>query len=246
MAKPDINNGHIDIANELSEALMRVNLSGYQYRIIWCIFRKTYGWHKSIDKISLTQFENMTRLKRRHVNRVIKELEVLNMIIVDRNNRVNTYKFNSDYDTWKIRDSTKIGTSTNIGTKVVPNMELKLVPDQVHTKENKETIQKKYNPNQEINDIFNYWNKKEIITHRKLDQATSRSINAKLKDYSIEEIKKAIHHYSVIQKNEDDLYYWNHKWILKDFLQRGFEKFKDWDIAHENYLRNELRKDKFK
>lgn len=42
MAKPDINNGHIDIAHELAEALMKINLSGYQYRIIWVIFRKTY------------------------------------------------------------------------------------------------------------------------------------------------------------------------------------------------------------
>ncbi|MFZ3386508.1 MAG: replication protein [Candidatus Hydromicrobium sp.] len=41
MAKPDINDGHIDIANDLSEALMRINLSGYQYRTIWCVFRKT-------------------------------------------------------------------------------------------------------------------------------------------------------------------------------------------------------------
>lgn len=229
MVKPDINDGHIDIANDLSEALMRVNLSGYQYRIIWCVFRKTYGWHKSIDKISLTQFENMTGLKRRHVNRVIKELKALNMIIVDRNNRVNTYKFNSDYDTWKTRDSTKIGT------KVVPNMELKLVPDQVHTKENKENIQKK-----SILEIFNYWNKKEIITHRKLDQATASNINAKLKDYSIDEIKDAIHTYSVILK-DDETYWFNYTWTLKDFMQRGFEKFKDKDIAHENYLRKDKK-----
>lgn len=71
MARPDINEGHIDIAHDLAEALMKVNLSGYQYRIIWCIFRKTYGWHKSTDKISLTQFEKMTGLKRRNVNRAI-------------------------------------------------------------------------------------------------------------------------------------------------------------------------------
>lgn len=236
MAKSDINDGHIDIANDLSEALMRINLSGYQYRIIWCVFRKTYGWHKSTDKISLTQFEKMTGLKGKYICRVIKELEDRNMIIVDRNNRINIYKFNSDYDTWKSKTTPKIGNSQN-REKGLPKKGVKPVPNQGATKEIKETIQKKYI------DIFNYWNSKEIIIHKKLDQATSRSINAKLKDYSLEEIKKAIHHYWIIQKNEDDIYYWNHKWTLKDFLQRGFEKFKDWDIAHGNYLKNEFGKD---
>lgn len=234
MAKPDIEDGHIDIANDLSEALMRVNLSGYQYRVIWCIFRKTYGWHKSTDKISLTQFEKMTRVERRHIYRALKKLEALNMIVIDRCNRVNTYKFNSDYDTWKIIDSANIGTSAKIGTKVVPKEALKLVPKEAHTKEKKENIQKK-----EIFDIFNYWNEREIIKHKKMDQATAGSINAKLKDYSIDEIKDAIYTYSVVLK--DDNYRWSYYWTLKDFMQKGFEKFKDATIAEENYL---IRKDK--
>jgi phage replication O-like protein O len=99
---PDPKDGHIDIAHEIAEALMRINLSGYQYRIIWCIIRKTWGWHKSTDKISLTLFEKMTGLKSKYICKAIKDLEDRNMIIVDRNNRVNTYKFNSHYDTWKL------------------------------------------------------------------------------------------------------------------------------------------------
>ncbi len=231
---PDPKDGHIDIANELAEALMKVNLSGYQNRIIWCIFRKTYGWHKSTDKISFTQFEKMTGIKRRHIQRAVEKLEALNMIIIDRNNRVNTYKFNSHYDTWKIIDSANIGTSAKIGTKVVPKEALKLVPKKAHTKEKKETIQKK-----EIFNIFNYWNEREIIKHKKLDQATASSINAKLKDYSIDEIKDAIYFYSVILKDDD--YRWDYAWTLKDFMQKGFEKFKDGDIAQKNYLRKDKK-----
>jgi len=236
MAKPDINDGHIDIANDLSEALMRINLSGYQYRIIWCVFRKTYGWHKSTDKISLTQFEKMTGLKSKYICRAIKELEDRNMIIVDRNNRVNTYKFNSDYDTWKFKTTPKIENSQN-REKGLPKERVKPVSNQGVTKEKKETIQKK-----DIMEIFDYWNKKEIITHRKLGQATASKINAKLKDYSIDEIKDAIHTYSVILKEDD--YWWTHTWTLKEFMQRGFEKFKDKDIAYENYLRKDKLKTK--
>ncbi|MBA7567711.1 hypothetical protein ES695_17345 [Candidatus Atribacteria bacterium 1244-E10-H5-B2] len=224
---PDPKDGHIDIAHEIAEALMRINLSGYQYRIIWCIIRKTWGWHKSMDKISLTLFEKMTGLKRQHINRAIKELEDRNMVIVDRNNRVNTYKFNSHYDTWKMIDSTNIGTSSKIATKIVAK--------ELHTKEKKETIQKK-----ESTIIFNYWNEKEIIIHRKLDQATESSINARLKDNSIDKIRDSIHYYSIILKSDD--YRWSYAWTLKEFMQKGFEMFKDWDIAHKNYY---IEKEKY-
>jgi len=142
MADPNSKNGHIDIPHDIAEALMKVNLSGYQYRIIWCIFRKTYGWHKSTDKISLMQFEKMTGLKRKYICRAIENLEDKNMIIVDRNSYVNTHKFNADYNTWKFKTSPKIGTSQN-RVKPVPKKGHKPVPKKGHTKEKKETIQKK-------------------------------------------------------------------------------------------------------
>lgn len=82
-------------------------------------------------------------------------------------------------------------------------------------------------------DIFDYWNKKKIIIHRNLDKATESKINAKLKDYTADEIKDAIHIYSEILKSDE--HWFSYKWTLKDFLQRGLEKFIDADIADENY-----------
>jgi phage replication O-like protein O len=46
MANPQRENGHIDIANEIAEALARTNLSAYQMRVMWAIWRKTWGWQK--------------------------------------------------------------------------------------------------------------------------------------------------------------------------------------------------------
>ena len=43
MANPQSENGHIDIANEIGEALSRINFSAYESRILWVIWRKTYG-----------------------------------------------------------------------------------------------------------------------------------------------------------------------------------------------------------
>lgn len=118
--------GHIDINHELAEALMRINLTAYQSRIIWAIFRKTYGWHKSEDRISFTRFEKMTGLRRWHIDRTLRELEILNIITINRNTYINTYKFNANYNTWNIKTITNSGngldikTITNSGNKVLP------------------------------------------------------------------------------------------------------------------------------
>lgn len=208
MANPQIENGHIDIAHDLSEALMRINLSGYQYRIIWCVFRKTYGWHKSTDKISLTQFEKMTGLKNKYVCKAIKDLEDRNMIIVDRNNHINIYKFNSDYDTWEPRDSIKTGNTPRIGTPKIgssqikeqglPKMGVKTLPKMGVTKEKKETLQKKHiyrsdEPKEQIEEIIMYLNKSASKNFRSNKADTIKSIKARLNEgYKIDDLKKVI------------------------------------------------------
>ena len=45
-ASPQLEDGYTRIANELIEALMRTNLSAYQSRVLWAIWRKTYGFNK--------------------------------------------------------------------------------------------------------------------------------------------------------------------------------------------------------
>jgi hypothetical protein len=52
-ANPQLENGYTQIANELIEALARFNLSPYESRLLWYIARKTYGYQKKTDAISL-------------------------------------------------------------------------------------------------------------------------------------------------------------------------------------------------
>lgn len=102
MANPQKENGHIDIANEISEAFMRFNLSSYQNRILWAILRKTYGWHKKEDRISLTQFEQMTGIGKRHIQRTLKELKEMNLIIINKQTPKKVfYGFQKNYEKWK-------------------------------------------------------------------------------------------------------------------------------------------------
>ena len=120
MASPQKERGHIPIANEIAEVLARTQLSGYQHRILWALWRKTWGWHKKCDKISITQFQELTRLKRRHVARTLNELIKRRIVTKNGNTFPVSYAFNKDYEQWQT--VTKNGDSvTNLGPTITKN-----------------------------------------------------------------------------------------------------------------------------
>ena len=86
--------------------------------------------------------------------------------------------------------------------------------------------------NKDVNEIFDWWNLKEIIVHNKLTDEIKNKARTKLNDYSVEEICNSIYNYEVILRGD---YYFKYKWTLKDFLQRGIDKFMDLEIAKSNY-----------
>jgi len=243
-ASPQTENGHTKIANELLEAIYTVPLSDYEHRVFMFILRKTYGFKKKQDWISQKQIVQELGIHKCHISRTIKKLKAKNMItnIVEKNKKI--LGIQKDYEQWKLPKQVtdkviQIGNKYRDLKKKLPKEVTEVtqtgnqkLPIQAHTKE---TIQKKLIQNNIYIDIFNYWNKKKIIIHKKLDPATISKINEKLEDYTVDEIKDTIHIYSEILKSDD--HWFNYKWTLKDFFQRGFEKFKDADVADENYLR---------
>lgn len=76
---------------------MKTNLSGYQYRILWAIIRKTWGWHKTKAEISLPEFEKLTGITRAHICRARKELQMRNIITLSGNE----ITFNGNYSQWR-------------------------------------------------------------------------------------------------------------------------------------------------
>ena len=60
MANPQKENGYTAIANEIMEALCRHRIPGEDRQVLDVIFRKTYGFNKIEDYISLSQFVDMT------------------------------------------------------------------------------------------------------------------------------------------------------------------------------------------
>lgn len=153
MANPQAEDGHCDIANEIVEALYKVNLSAYESRLLWFIFRKTYGWHKKSDRISYSQFGE-TGLKWSHIARTLKRLKSRNMITITGTRYKLEYAFQKDWELWKSLEASELpkeviselpnqASELPIQASELPKEVVKSLPKEVVTKEKKETIQKK-------------------------------------------------------------------------------------------------------
>lgn len=64
---------HTQVPNSFFE--MMSDMSEVELRVTLCAIRKTFGWHKRQDAISLTQFQKMTGLSRQGVLNGIEESE---------------------------------------------------------------------------------------------------------------------------------------------------------------------------
>lgn len=120
MANPQVEDGHTKIANELIDNFARINLSKYEWRIIWALLRKTYGWNKKTDFISLSQFQNITSISSQHVVRTLSQLLAKNMITKKNGSKVMEYGLQKDYTKW-------INTTVPLPIQVLP---IQVVPQE--------------------------------------------------------------------------------------------------------------------
>lgn len=117
MANPQKENGYIAIANEIVDALCK-SMPGYtEGQIIFSVIRKTYGWNKKEDQISISQIQSMTKKSRRMVIYALQNLEAKKFIHIQRNglNQVNTISFNKNWEEWVVQE--KRGVVQEIDTK---------------------------------------------------------------------------------------------------------------------------------
>uniref|UniRef100_A0A6H2A2R2 Putative DNA replication initiation protein n=1 Tax=viral metagenome TaxID=1070528 RepID=A0A6H2A2R2_9ZZZZ len=147
MARPQVENGHVDIANELLDAIIKARLCSYEHSVFWAIVRKTYGWHKKADLISYSQLEELTGLDRRHIARTIKSLIRRNMITTCKYTGGIEYAVQKDYDQWQnlrspLPKEAMAPTIANSGNTPLPKEATKPLPKEATTKTNKTTIQK--------------------------------------------------------------------------------------------------------
>lgn len=77
---PQLEDGHVRIANELYDALL-LKLSSYRHiKVAMAIIRKTYGYGKKQDDITISQLAKITGIHRNNVGAALRELEHMRVI----------------------------------------------------------------------------------------------------------------------------------------------------------------------
>jgi phage replication O-like protein O len=101
------------LPNEIVESLCMVTLGAHETRVLWCLLRKTFGFHskdnpkhlpKKLDQISLSQFEAMTGLDRRRVHEALCRLKERRIITVlpGQDRKAKTYGINFTISQWEL------------------------------------------------------------------------------------------------------------------------------------------------
>ena len=96
MSNPQLEDGYIKIANTVMEALAKTRIPGEAMQVLLVILRKTYGFNKKEDNISLSQFHSATGIKKPSIIRAVKLLENMKLIYKKANKQITSYRFNKD------------------------------------------------------------------------------------------------------------------------------------------------------
>ena len=100
MANPQKENGYTPIANDIMDALVGIRIPGEARQMLDFVLRKTYGWGKPSDNISVSQFQAATGIKKPNLIRARKILLEMNLIIIKKDNDIPEYRINKDFETW--------------------------------------------------------------------------------------------------------------------------------------------------
>ena len=91
--------------NDILEALARTRLSPYESNVILFIIRKTFGWNKTEDWISLSQIAEGTKIAKPNVCRTLNSLKRRN--IIERPDRWHV-GLQLDHTLWRINRSVTV------------------------------------------------------------------------------------------------------------------------------------------
>ena len=207
---PQCEDGYTRIANELLDALCRIRIPGESMQIFCVILRKTYGYGKKIDRISLSQFVEATGMKKPNVCRALKQLQTLNVIHIDKiviqndngfiqNDNANyvTYRINKFHASWESGKRVQ-SRPASIAKTVKPFIQsdnetlsktiINVIQNDTHNRK-KETKEKNLTPFAEILDFLNLKAGKSF----KLVDTHKRHIQARWNEgYSLEDFKTVI------------------------------------------------------
>lgn len=149
--------GFLKIENRLAEKLARINMSEYEIRGFWHILRKTRGWNKEEDFISISQFEDATGISRGNIHPALQRLAEKKVIIISTRGHINKYKVNTNLNDWICKKKKGVIRKQNIipsNNSVTPAKNrllskpiAKQLSAGINTKETRKTIKQNTNTN---------------------------------------------------------------------------------------------------
>jgi phage replication O-like protein O len=155
------NGNYTRIVNKVIDELVKLPLLGAELAICLFVIRKTYGYQKTEDQISITQFEKGVERSRPTVVKALKNLQLVNILkLVKTGNSIkmaNCWSFNKYYDTWKLVKIPKL-VKQKMSTSKAKAFQLVKTPKHTKeiTKENtKEILQADACPSNDIVSIIN-------------------------------------------------------------------------------------------
>ena len=101
MSSPQLEDGHVRIANELFDAVLRFPFSKRQQTIIWAVMRKTYGYRKKRDDISLSQLSQITGLDASNISKAINELAQMKVLSKQPGRYGQVLEVQKDFQLWR-------------------------------------------------------------------------------------------------------------------------------------------------
>jgi phage replication O-like protein O len=141
---PRIEDGFLELPNELIEAFAKTYITGEEMRCLWVVLRQTFGWHKERNHIPLSKFQEMTGLKKPNIVRALKNLSSKNIIIKSDKGKQATYELNTLYLTWKPNKS--------LSKMITPPLS-NLTPPNTKETANKEASKEFANGSEEVSNL---------------------------------------------------------------------------------------------
>lgn len=90
------------IETNFIEAMSRTRIPGEAHLVLHVVIRKTWGWNKAEEVISLDHFCSGTGLKKPNIIRARDVLIEMNILIIKKDNAGNvSYRINKDFDSWQ-------------------------------------------------------------------------------------------------------------------------------------------------
>lgn len=96
----DLENGYLRLANQIQDAVCKVELSGREFRVLNAVIRLTYGWSKKEDRITNSLIANKTGLAVKHVSEAVLTLAARRIILLRRIGQTRYIGINTELHRW--------------------------------------------------------------------------------------------------------------------------------------------------